>query len=117
MADLLQCDGMALRDEMQCRELMQMLKEEGVKVLNFTVYGMRDYHDRFAGRKGDFDLLLRMMGASCDAGIPFSTGIPITKENIQSIDELVNVLKKNGNHKISLFIPHGEGRGKAGGRP
>ena len=104
---------MNMRDEDQCRDLMRMLKEEGIKSLNFTAYGLRDYHDRFAGRKGDFDLLLRMMNASYEAGIPFTTGIPITKENIQTIDELVIILKEAGNHKILLFVPHEEGRGKS----
>ena len=113
MGEFLQCDGMNMRDEDQCRDLMHMLKEEGIKSLNFTAYGLRDYHDRFAGRKGDYDLLLRMMNASYEAGIPFTTGIPITKENIQTIDELVIILKEAGNHKISLFVPHEEGRGKS----
>ena len=113
MGEFLQCDGMTMRDEDQCRDLMRMLKEEGIKSLNFTAYGLRDYHDRFAGRKGDYDLLLRMMNASYEAGIPFTTGIPITKENIQTIDELVIILKEAGNHKISLFVPHEEGRGKS----
>ncbi|MBR3184752.1 MAG: radical SAM protein [Eubacteriales bacterium] len=113
MGEFLQCDGMNMRDEDQCRDLMRMLKEEGIKSLNFTAYGLRDYHDRFAGRKGDYDLLLRMMNASYEAGIPFTTGIPITKENIQTIDELVIILKEAGNHKISLFVPHEEGRGKS----
>ena len=113
MGEFLQCDGMNMRDEDQCRDLMRMLKEEGIKSLNFTAYGLRDYHDRFAGRKGDYDLLLRMMNASYEAGIPFTTGIPITTENIQTIDELVIILKEAGNHKISLFVPHEEGRGKS----
>ena len=113
MGEFLQCDGMNMRDEDQCRDLMRMLKEEGIKSLNFTAYGLRDYHDRFAGRKGDYDLLLRMMNASYEAGIPFTTGIPITKDNIQTIDELVIILKEAGNHKISLFVPHEEGRGKS----
>lgn len=112
MAEFLQCDGMRMRDESQCRQLMQMLKEEGIKSLNFTAYGLRDYHDRFAGRQGDFELLFRMMGAAYEAGISFSTGIPITKENIQEIDELVDILNCAGNNKIMLFIPHEEGRGK-----
>lgn len=113
MAEFLQCGGMAMRDKKQCKELMHLLREEGIKSLNFTVYGLRFYHDRFAGRDGDFDLLLRMMRAAYETGISFGTGIPITKENIINIDELVSVLKKAGNEKITLFIPHGEGRGKS----
>ncbi len=111
-ADFLQCDGMAMRDEQQCRELMYTLKETGIRHLNFTVYGPEEYHDRFAGRHGDFGLLLRMMCAAEEAGIPFSTGIPVTQENIKETDELIDTLKKAGSKKITLFIPHEEGRGK-----
>ncbi|MBR0063189.1 MAG: hypothetical protein IJP67_03400, partial [Oscillospiraceae bacterium] len=53
-AEFMQCDGMKMRDDMQCGELMAILCGEGVKSLNFTLYGLRDYHDRFAGRKGDY---------------------------------------------------------------
>lgn len=111
-AEFLQCDGMAMRDEGQCRELMQMLKAEGIKNLNFTVYGLKDYHDRFAGRIGDYDLLLRMMNAADQAGISFDSGIPITKENVRQTDELVGLLKNAGSRSVTLFIPHEEGRGK-----
>ena len=113
MADFLQCDGMAMRDEEQCRELMKTLKEAGVRSLNFTVYGLAEYHDRFAGRHGDFDLLIRMMRTAHASELPFSSGIPITKENIQETDELISLLKAVGNSKITLFIPHEEGRGKS----
>lgn len=112
MADFLQCDGMKMRDETQCGDLMRMLREEGIKQLNFTVYGLADYHDRFAAREGDYDLLMRMMKAAGKNGIPFSTGIPLTRENIKDIDELAGILKKAGCEKVFLFIPHGEGRGK-----
>ncbi len=98
--------------EGQCRELMQMLKAEGIKNLNFTVYGLKDYHDRFAGRIGDYDLLLRMMNAADQAGISFDSGIPITKENVRQTDELVGLLKHAGSRSVTLFIPHEEGRGK-----
>ena len=111
-AKFLQCDGMAMRDEKQCRDLMEMLKDEGVKTLSFTVYGSEKYHDRFAGRRGDFALLLRMMRAASASGISFSTRIPITKENINDANELIPLLKNVGNEKVSLFIPHAEGRGK-----
>ena len=112
-ADYLQCDGMAMRDEAGCRALMHELKEAGIQALNFTVYGLAADHDRFAGRSGDYDLLFRMMRAASDAGIPFSTGVPLTKENVRTTDELVRALQEAGNRKIMLFIPHGEGRGRA----
>lgn len=113
MADFLQCDGMKMRDESACIALMETLRKEGVKQLNFTVYGPRKYHDRFAGRIGDYDLLQRMMCAAKKAGIPFSIGIPLTKENAADVDELLCELQKTGCESIRLFIPHGEGRGES----
>ena len=112
-ASFLQCDGMRMRTEGECRELMAMLLAEGVRQLNFTVYGREDYHDRFAGRKGDYALLGRMMGAAREAGLPFDVGIPLTGENCSQADELVQAIQSTGAGEIRLFIPHGEGRGEA----
>ena len=111
-ASFLQCDGMQMRDAESCTILMQMLKAEGIEELNSTVYGLAEYHDRFAGRQGDYALLIRMMQAAAQAGIPFSIGIPVTKENIMQVDPLVDTLKALGSERIRLFIPHEEGRGK-----
>lgn len=111
-ASFLQCDGMRMRTEGECRELMEMLLAEGVRQLNFTVYGREDHHDRFAGRRGDFALLGRMMGAAREAGLPFSIGIPLTGENCSQADQLVQEMKSTGAGEVRLFIPHGEGRGE-----
>ena len=111
-ADFLQCDGMKLRDEAQCAELMRLLREEGVKRLNFTFYGLPGSHDRFAGRQGDAALLLRMMSAARDTGLPFSAGVCLTEENLGEMDELTGLLRDRGCEKISLFLPHEEGRGR-----
>ncbi len=112
MAEFLQCDGMKMRDEAECGELMVLLREEGIRQLNFTLYGLPEYHDRFAGRKGDHALILRMMQAAGHAGIPFDAGIPLTAENAGQIDKLTSCLYGAGCEKIHLFIPHEEGRGK-----
>ena len=112
-ARFLQCDGMRMRDDEQCRALMRMLRGEGVRQLNFTVYGLSDYHDRFAGRPGDYALILRMMRAAGEAGLPFSAGIPLTGENLHEADELVSVLRAAGCERVFLTVPHEEGRGKA----
>lgn len=112
-ARFLQCDGMKMRSETECNDLMRMLHDEQIKELNFTVYGTRDYHDGFAGRKGDYDLLVRMMKSAKWFAIPFSIGIPVTQENIAQVDSLVAELSSLGSQKVFLFIPHEEGRGKS----
>ena len=110
-AEFLQCDGMRMRDEKECAELMELLVSEGVKQLNFTVYGLPRYHDAFAGRKGDHALILRMMAAKA-AGLSISAGLPLNSENIGETDALLGVLHEAGCDKTRLFIPHREGRGK-----
>ena len=110
-ASFLQCDGMRMRDDAQCRELMEMLLQEGVEGLNFTLYGLQAYHDRFAGRQGDYALILRMMRAAALEGLAFTAGIPLTQENVHQANELIGRLQQAGCAQLRLFIPHEEGRG------
>lgn len=112
-ARFLQCDGMRMRSEDECADLAALLAEAGVEALNFTFYGRRDYHDRFAGRHGDFDLLLRMLAASVQAGLTVYAGMPLTRENAPQAAALAQLLREGGCASIRLFIPHEEGRGAA----
>ncbi len=113
MAGFLQCDGMAMRDAEECARLMELLCGEGIRQLNFTLYGLEEYHDQFAQRRGDFALLLRMMRAAGEAGLPFTTGIMLTKENLSGADALTDLLLEAGSARVALILPHGEGRGEA----
>ena len=110
-AEFLQCDGMRIRSPEACGELMRLFAAEDVKRLNFTFYGTPEYHDRFAGRRNDFALLLRMMRAAEDAGLDTGAGIALTAENAAQTDALIALLQEVGCGHISLFIPHREGRG------
>ena len=107
----LQCDGMAFRTEKELNELLGGMKAHGAKHLNFTVYGTEAYHDRFAGRKGDHAYLLRMMESAAKIGFLVSVGVPLTKENVAQVDELLQILGAHGGEDVHLLIPHGEGRG------
>ena len=111
-ASYLQCDGLRMRTEEECKEFAGMLRAEGVQALNFTIYGERAYHDRFAGRCGDFDLLLRLMNAAGREGMEISAGVPLTADNLSQVSELIPFLESlPAAPHIFLFIPHGEGRG------
>jgi hypothetical protein len=111
-AEFLQCDGLRMRDRAECETLTRMLAEEGVKSLNFTFYGLREYHNRFAARPGDFDLMLRMMDAAASAGLSVSAGIPLTAESAPQADALIDALRKNAPcERVFLVVPHEEGRG------
>ena len=53
----LQFDGMKMRSNDELEELFIQLKNKGIQLIDFTFYGMEAYHDKFAGRKNDFDFL------------------------------------------------------------
>ncbi|MBQ8954354.1 MAG: hypothetical protein IJ048_09570, partial [Clostridia bacterium] len=109
--EFLQCDGLRFRHEDEIEALMQGLAASGVKHLNFTFYGTEAYHDRFAGRKGDFNYMLRLIDAAARHGLERSAGIALTHESAGQIDELLDLLTAHDMKKTSLFVPHEEGRG------
>lgn len=107
----LQLDGMRFRTETEANSFMEGLVSHGVKAVNFTFYGLQAFHDRFAARKGDFEHLLILARTAAGHHLDTSAGIPLTAENADQAEELIEHLDRNGIRKISLFVPHEEGRG------
>ena len=110
-AHYLQMDGMRTRDDSQLASLTALLAEHGVEHLNFTFYGLPEYHDAFAARKGDFDLMLRTVKAALGNGLMVSAGIPLSHENTAQAEALLSILQDTGMQNIRYFVPHSEGRG------
>ncbi len=107
-ADFLQCDGLRIRDEDKTTEFVEMLREHGIKTLNFTYYGTEAYHDSFAGRMGDFAWMQRLRAAARAAGLETSVGIPLTRESAPLAAALLECLE---GENVRFFVPHAEGRG------
>ena len=108
--EFLQFDGMKMRTKAELNSLFTIIAELGVKLIDFTFYGTKEYHDQFAGRKGDFALMMDSMEIALDKGLNVEVGIPITKENLSQIDTLLSQLPQD-KIKIFLFTPHSGGRG------
>ena len=104
--EFLQLDGLKFRTEEQLEQLLLELKDHGIKMLNFTFYGTEAYHDRFAGRKGDYRLMLNTLKAAEKIGIDTTVGIPLSGENVEQVDDLLQELSKFPLKNISCFIPH-----------
>lgn len=109
----LQLNGLRLRDETETNEFISELVGAGIKLIDLTFYGMQEYHDRFAGRAGDFDFLLRILKAVRQHGLKVRFSIPATKENLSQLDELVGLLEQYQTGEISVFLPHSKGRGRS----
>lgn len=111
-AEMLQMDGVGFRGEPELADWLADIRQAGVKRLNFTFYGLEAYHDRFAGRRGDFAYMVRMIDHGLKIGFEISVGIPLSAENAKDAPELVGLLRAHGVDMIRCFVPHAEGRGE-----
>lgn len=111
-ARFLQLNGLRLRSEKETVNLMDSICAAGIETIDLTFYGTEEYHDRFAGRPGDFKFLINILKSARNTDLQIHCSCPIHKENADQIDELLNILKTLGCDDISVFIPHGKGRGR-----
>ena len=111
--EFLQFDGMAFRSEQELERFLTELKGEGIRVIDLTFYGTEAYHDRFAARKGDYRLMMDTLKASNRVGLDVSVSIPLTRENVGQLDDLLWELGRYDTVRTACFIPHGEGRGES----
>lgn len=109
----LQMNGFAFREEPELRSLMRGIRDAGVTLIDLTFYGTEEYHDRFAGRKGDFRLLMRMLSAAAQAELPVNASIPLLRSNLDQLSALQSALKEYPAVRFTCFLPHSKGRGRA----
>lgn len=110
--EFLQFDGMKLRSDPELDRLLSGLKAAGIRMIDLTFYGTEAYHDRFAARAGDFDLMIRTLAAANRIGIAVSVSVALSGENIGQLEELLDQLKRYETARVYCFVPHSEGRGR-----
>lgn len=108
----LQMNGFGFRTPAEMEHLMRQIRACGVELIDLTFYGLREYHDRFAGRKGDYDLLLSMLRAANEVGLPVHISAPLIRENKDQAEGLLSALQPMRPQRISFFLPHSKGRGR-----
>lgn len=111
MGEFLQMDGLKMRSNDQLYSFLNDIKNAGIKLLDFTFYGNREYHDKFAGRIGDYNLMINSINIALELGIKIEVGIPAYKSNLNQLDELVHYFS-NLDVDLFIFTPHSGGRGK-----
>lgn len=109
--EFLQFDGIRFRSGPEIDKLLNDLKVHGIKAIDLTFYGTREYHDRFAARQGDFDFMMEILHRANSTGLDVMVDIPLSRENVHQTDELIALLEKHSLQRLSLFVPHAEGRG------
>ena len=107
----LQMNGFAGKLYGDIEVLMGRIRDAGVELIDLTFYGLPDYHDSFAGRAGDFELLMKMLKAANAVQLPAHISAPITEENAGQMEGLFDILSKFNTDSIGLYLPHAKGRG------
>ena len=109
--NFLQCNGMGVKTEEEAEKWMRAAFDAGVRTVDMTFYGLEEAHDAFAGRKGDFAYLLRLMRAAQKAGIDVVSTVALTRTNMAQMEELFSVLDSRGAKRKLVFLSHAKGRG------
>ena len=107
----LQMNGFRERPYDEIEGLMEQIKSSGVELIDLTFYGLPEYHDAFAGRRGDFRLLTEMLKAANSARLPVEISAPITEDNAGQFQHLLDILSEYKTDSINLYLPHAKGRG------
>ena len=110
-AKFLQMNGFHFMPPKEIDALMRMTADLGVEMMDFTVYGTGEYHDRFAGRGGDHGLLEAMLRSALAHGIAVNVSVPVIKDNLEQLDRVLDEAQRWGAEKVKLFLPHSKGRG------
>lgn len=106
-------DGIGMRSEQEAREFLETIRNAGIREIHLTFYGTESYHDRFAGRKGDFRYMTMITKLSLEAGMRVTAGVMVTRENMDQMEELFDYMDAISIENTSLILPHAKGRGAA----
>lgn len=112
-AEFLQLNGMRMRTAPELVALLTEAKAHGVRLIDLTFYGTEAAHDAFAGRKGDFRLLMDTLRAAQEAGLSAAVDMPLTAENAHLALPLLEAVASFAPASTRLYVPHSEGRGQS----
>lgn len=90
---------------------MHSVQRAGVTTVDATFYGLREYHDRFAARKGDFDFLLEIIRCAALLGLNTQASFVALEDNKQQLPGLLDLLASLGCTSVHGFIQDFRGNG------
>jgi len=113
LSDSLLMGGMKMRNEAEMFDWLAQRKELGLKKVIFSMSGTAQFHDAMNRRKGDLEYLLGAQRAAFALGLNVEQRIFITKENINSIEQLCDDLDAIGKpQRRSVYPLHFRGNAR-----
>ena len=106
-------NGIRLRDEAELRDFLPAIKSEGITAVGLTFYGLGDYHDWWAGRRGDFEQALKLAEIAGEYGLDRQETVFLSQKGIANLTELIKLLDSfSGNVGRSVCPWDYRGHGK-----
>jgi radical SAM protein with 4Fe4S-binding SPASM domain len=94
------------------RETAMKLKDSGVQYVEVSLDGLEETHDNFRGVKGAFKKSIEGIKNCIDVGLDVGVATTITKQNMNEVPKLVDMLEGIGVKRFIAFnfIPVGRGK-------
>ena len=109
----LQINGIGIKNDKEIDEYFMVIREAGIKFIDTTFFGLSEFHDNFASRKGDFAYLLKIIEYANKYDIKVQPTMPIFENNKDQIEEVINILNKYiTNLELSIFLHDYWGNGE-----
>lgn len=84
------------------KDIISAFVDNGVKGLNMSLFGYKEYHDKFAGFKGSYNIIREAAKRAKTLGLWIHWNLFLTKDNI---DQMIELYKELPDKSKVLFIP------------
>ena len=85
-------NGTRIKDDAELEGFLSALKTQGITSIGLTFYGLGEDHDRWAGRPGDFNYILRLARMSVDHGLDRQETVFLSQTGLGHMPELIGLL-------------------------
>ncbi len=85
--------GLKMRSDDEMRRWLTELQQHGLEGLSATFVGHGDVHDRWNGRRGDFDFMMRTIRLALELGLEFLNQHVLIKSSLPIMLELFDELE------------------------
>ncbi len=94
------------------KKTAEEIAEAGFTYVGISIDGLSETNDFFRGRKGAFNEALQGMRNCRDAGVKTGLRFTLTKFNYRELPKVVNLLVKEGFHRMCVYHLEYGGRGR-----
>ncbi len=94
------------------KEVANKLKEVGIRYVEISIDGPREFHDNFRGLEGAFDLSIKGAKNVKDVGLQLGIATVATKSNLKLIPEIIKIARELNADRFIVFnfVPTGRGK-------